>query len=285
MQDDIIQINLFDNIFDHSFNEEGYYTCSYGRKPTVGSWVKNHMNWDGVTIFTDNHICSPIVEQVNSKYKIAWLVESKAITPSAYRDIIYHEHKFDYILTHDAELIRRNPNKYIRSIVGASRVPDTEWGLKSKTKLVSMIASRHTITNGHVFRHDIAKNLSHKHNIDMWGNGYVSFESKLTPLAEYCYSICVVNTRVDNYFTEGLIDPISLGCVPILWGCPNIEEYFNTDGIISFNDINELDNILTNISFDDYFSRIDAIQENIEKAKEMKSTDDYIFNKIKQIIK
>ena len=90
--------------------------------------------------------------------------------------------------------------------------------------------------------------------------------------------------NINNYFTEILVDPISLGCVPILWGCPNISEYFNTDGILTFNTMDELDKILYSISFEDYNSRKDAILENIEKARLMKSTDDLIFKKIKELI-
>ncbi len=279
-----MKINLFDGLFDHSKNEDGFYTCSMGRKPQEVEWVKNNLSWDGVTVFTDTHFNSPIVDRVQSKYKIAWLLESKAITPNAYKSIVNFEHKFDYILTHDESLLSRG-DKYVKCIVGASRVSDSEWGTHSKNKLVSMIASNKRLSEGHRFRHEIANTLSGPHNVDMWGSGYKGFENKVTPLKDYAYSICVINTKVNNYFTEILVDPISLGCVPILWGCPNIDEYFNPKGIITFNTINELNDILHNISFDDYNSRIEAIKENIEKAKEMKSTDDYISRIIKKITK
>ena len=279
----MLKVNLFDSLFDHSYGEDGCYTSSYGRCPKEGIWVKNNMNWDGVTVFTDSHLNSDIVNQVESKIKIAWLLESKAITPKAYEDIIRFEDRFDFILTHDDNLLRRN-SKYIKTIVGASRVSDNLWGLHKKENIVSMIASSKRFTEGHNFRHIIANELSNKHKIDMWGSGYNIFDEKLSPLKSYAYSICVMNTNVNNYFTEILIDPISLGCVPILWGCPNISEYFNTDGIITFNTLEELDNILYNISLDDYNNRKKAIEENIEIAKKMKSTDDYIFRIINNII-
>tara|TARA_R110000803_G_scaffold208302_1_gene276885 strand:- start:27 stop:866 length:840 start_codon:yes stop_codon:yes gene_type:complete len=277
-----MEINLFDGLFDHSKNEDGFYTCSMGREPQEVTWVRRNMVWGGVTVFTDSHFMSPIVDEVVSKYKIAWLLESKAITPNAYNDIVRFEDKFDFILTHDETLLNRS-DKYVKCIVGASRVPDSEWGTPLKTKLLSMIASNKRMSDGHRFRHEISNTLGEKHNIDMWGSGYKRFDSKVTPLKDYAYSVCVINTKVNNYFTEILVDPISLGCVPILWGCPNIGEYFNPNGIITFNTINELDDILHNISFDDYNSRIEAVKENIEKAKEMKSTDDYISRIIKKI--
>ena len=279
----MLKVNLFDSLFNHSYGEDGCYTSSFGRCPIEGEWVKNMIDWDGVTVFTDSHFDKDIVDKVNSKIKIAWLLESKSITPNAYRNIIHFEDKFDYIFTHDSSLLSRG-KKYIKTIVGASRVDDTLWGVHDKNKLVSMIASNKRYTNGHNFRHIIANNLSVKHKIDMWGSGYKHFSEKKDPLMDYAYSVCVMNTKVDNYFTEILIDPISLGCVPILWGCPNVEDYFNTKGIITFDTLEELDNILYSISFEDYISRIDAISENIEIAKSMKSTDDLIFKNIKKLI-
>lgn len=279
----MFKVNLFDSMFNHSYGEDGCFTSSFGRCPKEGEWVKNMMEWDGVTVFTDTHFDKDIVDKVNSKIKIAWLLESKAITPDAYANIVNYEHKFDYILTHDSELLNRG-KKYIRTIVGASRVSDDMWGIHNKSKLVSMIASFKKYTEGHNFRHVIAKELSHKHNIEMWGSGYHNFTNKIDPLKDYSYSICIMNTKVDNYFTEILVDPISLGCVPILWGCPNVSEYFNPDGIISFSSLEELDKILYSISFDDYNSRMSAINENIEIAKSMKSTDDLIFKTIKKLI-
>lgn len=279
----MITVNLFDSLFDHSYGEDGCYTSSFGRCPIEGRWVKNMIDWEGVTVFTDNHFDKDIVTHVKSKIKIAWLLESKSITPMAYENIIKYEDRFDYIFTHDDNLLRRS-NKYVKTIVGASRVPDNLWGKNEKTKLVSMISSDKRYTYGHNFRHLIANELSFKHNIDLWGSGYKRFSEKKEPLIDYAYSICVMNTNVNNYFTEILVDPISLGCVPILWGCPNISEYFNTDGIISFNTIDELNDILDNISFEDYNRRKEAILENIERAKLMKSTDDLIFKKIKEII-
>jgi hypothetical protein len=279
----MITVNLFDSLFDHSYGEDGCYTSSYGRCPCEGSWIKNVNEWDGVTVFTDSHFDKDIVLNVNSKVKIAWLLESKSITPTAYKNIIKYEDRFDYIFTHDDALLSRS-NKYVKTIVGASRVPDSLWGVHQKNKLISMISSNKRYTYGHNFRHEIANAMSLKYNIDMWGSGYKSFSEKKDPLINYAYSICVMNTNVNNYFTEILIDPISLGCVPILWGCPNISEYFNTDGILTFNTMDELEKILYSISFEDYNSRKDAILENIEKARLMKSTDDLIFKKIKELI-
>jgi hypothetical protein len=72
------------------------------------------MNFSGITVFTDRYITNNIVDRVQSKIKIAWLLESKAINPYMYQSIKQVENKFDYILTHDEELSCKH-NEYLIS--------------------------------------------------------------------------------------------------------------------------------------------------------------------------
>ena len=55
---------------------------------------------------------SPWVDQVKSKYKVAWLVECKGVHSFAYDHIVNYENKFDYIFTFDQDLLDRGP-KYV----------------------------------------------------------------------------------------------------------------------------------------------------------------------------
>ena len=117
----------------------------------------------------------------------------------------------------------------------------------------------------------------------MWGSGYRPFTDKIEPLSDYRYSISVMNSKLNNFFTEVLIDNFMCGTVPIFWGCPNISDYFDMDGIITFNTIEELDIILSNLSVDDYNKRLPAIKNNLKLAMKYSSTDDYIANIIKEM--
>ena len=108
------------------------------------------------------------------------------ISATPYSTIIQNEHKFDYILTYDKNLLERS-DKYIKYVVGQSRISEPK--IYEKSKMVSMIASNKKITEGHRYRHTIANSLSSKHNIDMWGSGYRRFDNKLEPLKDYYFSI------------------------------------------------------------------------------------------------
>jgi hypothetical protein len=233
------------------------------------------MEYDGVTVFTDNYIGHEVIDRVKCKTKVAWLLEPRVIDSRTYGIITDIEDKFDYILTYDTELLNRS-DKYIKYVVAQSRVSEDDCGIQPKSKMVSMIASHKTISEGHRYRHEIHNKLQSKHNIEMWGSGYRRFSSKNDPLKDYHFSISVMNCKVDNFFTEVLVDNFRLGTVPIFWGCPNIGEYFDERGIITFDTMEELDEILSNLTVKDYTDRLEYIEKNLILAKEYVSTDDIV---------
>jgi hypothetical protein len=275
----MIEVNLFDMEFIHTENMLGYITCSDLLKPKKIKWINGKNNFDGITIFTDRYIDYDF-DKVKSNIKIFWLFEPRAVRPYGYSKIIKIEDKFDYILTYDSELLKRN-KKYIKYIVGQSRVYEPQ--IHNKTKMYSMIASNKRMTEGHRFRHQISELLSQKHKIDMWGSGYRPFKSKIDPLSEYHFSVSVMNSKIDNFFTEVLIDNFMLGTIPIFWGCPNISEYFDDRGIISFDTISELDEILSNLTIGDYYSKIEYAKINLELSKNYVSTDDTISDILQKL--
>ena len=83
---------------------------------------------------------------------------------------------------------------------------------------------------------------------------------------DYHFSIAMENGTMENYFTEKILDCMLAGTIPIYHGCTNIGDYFNLDGIITFNTKEELVNILLNINETTYKKRKDAIKENYQKA-------------------
>lgn len=272
----MIEVNLFDLEFIHTDGLFGYITASDTLKPTKIKWLNGLMEYeDGITVFTDRFVESPIVDQVKTNIKVYWLLESKAVSPIYYELIKNNEHRFDFILTHDEELLSRG-GKYIKSLVGASRVSNQDANIYPKSKLVSMIASNKTMTDGHRYRHEIIQQLSGKFNIDLWGSGYKRFENKQEPLMDYAYTISVMNTKNNNFFTEVLIDNFRLGTIPIFWGCDNIGDFFDTDGMLIFNNTQELENILNNISFDDYNNRMKSIENNFKLSEKYVSIDDLL---------
>lgn len=275
------QINLFDNNFAHTKKSVGSLTSTYIYPPKEVEWIERYLKFDGPTVFTDHMIFDPVVDKVDCELKIAWLQEPPSIHPDTYSRITSVENKFDYILTFDESLLQRS-KKYIKYIVGQSRVPDEEAGIHNKSKKLSLISSGKTISNGHRYRGVVSNYLLNNGvEVDLWGYAHRPFQSKLEPLKDYEFSICILNTRMNNYFTEILLDCFRLGTVPIFWGCPNIGDYFDLSGMETFSTPEDLLKVIQNLKpYDDY---MEGIVNNFELCKPYIHTDDYIARIIKNL--
>lgn len=292
MTDKKIKVNLFDSLAPPHYDEYwGFHNFSSEFVPKHIDWLKQgtgmgHPKFDGATVFTDKDILSPWVDKVETKYKIAWLVECREIHPFAYEHILMVEDKFDYIFTFDEALLARGP-KYIKNLIGTSRVSNEDMGIHKKTKMLSSIASRQKISRGHRLRHVVVNAIKDKYPVDLWGGAYKPFgknisghtagairEGKNEPLQDYFFSITIMNSKDNNYFTETLIDVFRQGTIPIFWGCDNVGEYFNEKGILRFNTGPELIKILDNLSEKEYYDRLEYVKENFELAKQYISMDD-----------
>ena len=119
-----------------------------------------------------------------------------------------------------------------------------------KTKLLSIICSDKTFTDGHRKRLEFTKRIkSHfGDDIDFFGRGINSFESKWETLASYKFHIAIENNFCDDYFTEKIIDPILAGSYPFYYGCPNLEKYIPKDAFTRI-DISDFEQTISVIEY------------------------------------
>jgi hypothetical protein len=130
-----------------------------------------------------------------------------------------------------------------------------------KTKKCSMVVS-YNQSNPHddciyVKRTNFAKQILNTDlDIDIYGNewensgikdsrikGQVS--NKKDALIDYEFSIAIENCLERDYFTEKITDCILTDATPIYYGCPDIEQFFNSQYVLSnLNDTSELIKIL-----------------------------------------
>ena len=257
----MITVNLFDNNFRHSIKEIGFDSASFNKLPTKIKYVRDNMQFNGITVFTDSFILDAIVDKVECDVKIGWCQESPIIYPLLQNLPIEIENKFDYIVTSNKKLIQKNPHKYKYLPIACCWVSDIQDIKYEKDRLLSHVVSNKHNTIGHLLRHKITSFLTEK-NISADIYGYKRFNTKKDPHERYMFSIIVENGKIDGYFSEKLIDCLIQGTIPIYWGDPNIGDYFNVDGIIPFNDVNEIAQLV--INEEDYIKRKRAIKENID---------------------
>ena len=79
--------------------------------------------------------------------------------------------------------------------------------------------------------------------IENYNNNPILGKDKLA-LFNSQFHICIENTQRKNWFTEKLIDCLQTKTIPIYYGCPNIGEWFNIDGFIIVNNLDDIINYM-----------------------------------------
>lgn len=180
------------------------------------------------------------------------------------QSIIENQYKFDVIFTWSNEILNKCSNSFLFPF-GSCWIKDDDQKIHKKTKEISIISSVKNQTVGHKLRHSIIQ--SKLMELDLFGNGYNPIENKITALKDYRFSLIIENEKIDNWFTEKIIDCLVTGTIPIYWGCPNIGDYFDTKGFIIIDSIDDLITKKTMLNDSTYFERLPHIQTNFELAK------------------
>lgn len=256
----------------------------------VYNWINNEEG--DIHIFENQQV---LEHSQYEGYKIAYVRESPTIydytskfgTPHIHNWVVENKEHFDhffscfkYLKTHVGE------SNFTFIPVGGSRVKLSEYGLYEKERNISIVASFKDWTYGHRLRHQVIKATS-RSEVEVYGSGYNDLIDnydnkfgKIIGIAPYRYSFAIMNSDQDDYFTDIIIDCLAVGTVPIFWGTKNIGNYFNTDGIIQFQDISEINDIVNKCSEEEYVKRLPAIEENIELAKNYASTYDWMYKNL-----
>ena len=271
-------INIFDALFS------GQYSVM-GKKPQRVEYVRGQMVFDGITLFTDAHIVQDVlVSNVQSPVKIGWLREPQCLHPGAYEAAWRNRHLFDIILTyHQPFLDQGGPFKFCP--YGGVWLERQHWGVKPKTKMLSMLYGTKIATEGHKIRPKIAEYLLGMDiDVDFYGaRGEAvdySAETKRKVLQDYRFTIVTETCRDDNLFTEILLDCFAVGTVPIFWGCPNAHKYFDVEGIFQFDTARDAAIMASYLDEGMYERTLPAVFENHERMKEYEITEDWIFDRV-----
>lgn len=192
-----------------------------------------------------------------------WILESPAILEyfkSGFFDKVKEiENQFECIYTHNRKLLESS-NIYKFFPVNDAWIIHNQ--VVEKSKLISFIVSDKKWTDGHQLRHKILEKLPIK--MDIFGRNINDIDIKEKGLNDYYFSLVIENCKEDYYYTEKIIDCFKTKTIPIYWGCPSIGNFFDRNGIITFDTLEELNNILLNISINEYNLRLKSIETNYE---------------------
>jgi hypothetical protein len=260
-----IKFNLVGNTFTHLTNGNKGYSV-HGKESKYIKWVSDGTG--EATFYIDSTLAQAQSDNVSGP-KYGWLLESKYITPQIVESVKQYPEKylevFDIIFTHNQELLKID-SKF--KWVPAQGFWIKEPKIYEKSKMISMIASNKQMCEGHRLRLEWVERLWGQ--VDLYGRGFNEISNKEEGLCDYMFSVAIENGQYETYFTEKLLDCFATGTIPVYLGAPDIGKYFNKDGIIDLSE--EFD-----VSDEIYYNKMNAIKENLEKAKEMEVLEDFIF--------
>ena len=81
------------------------------------------------------------------------------------------------------------------------------------------------------------------------------------------------NLTYSNGYSEKITDCFATGTIPIYYGSPDIVEVFNSDGIIWLTEEFKIEDLSAEL----YWSKMDAIQDNYNRAINFPIAEDWIF--------
>lgn len=232
-----------------------------------------HFEWEPEEPTHARFVTDSWLIQAKGPGQVGWLIEPYSLHPENY--LVAANKDFDAVLTHNrymaAAFAHRHWYWYPH---GGSLVDFSEQRVHDKKKGISLLLSSKRSMVGHEMRHLILRTAGRRITAVF---GIDEPVRAIEAYRDFRYSIVVENERAPGYFTERLIDCLSVGTVPIYWGDPDIGSIFDIRGILVFTDIYNLGVCLANANFDDYRHRAEAIAKNVILCRPYRICEDRIF--------
>jgi hypothetical protein len=207
-------------------------------------------------------------EYKNAEYRV---LVSGCEPPEVYKniytdqDVINNQNKFDLILAASPTIIKHCSNavKFPCGSHWARPIPSDI----TKRPILSFLCGTKQWLPGHQLRHEILRNSNLITNHTLTNSFHLSYNGdKEDLLYPAMFSIIVENSQHENYFSEKILDCFVSKSIPLYWGCPNIDDYFDRRAIAKFDTLHDLILKCNTLTPDIYFSKLDIIEKNFNTA-------------------
>jgi len=197
---------------------------------------------------------------------------------------------FDVILAWDDKILNNCDNALFIPFGHSWFQPDQYEVNHSKLFQVSHLCGNLLKSYGHQMRHEL---MARKNEIKIPTNFYQTIgdrhniedarKGKETVFKNSMFGAVIENFSHRGFFTEKILDCFLLKTIPIYWGCTNIDEFFDKDGLIEFGNIDNFLYISNTLTEEFYNSKKDAIEKNYQLALKYIDYEQTITNKITEI--
>jgi len=227
-------------------------------------------------------------------------IEPEAIIPAA-NSIIDSSHKYAFILTFNADVLKKCKNAY-KYIFGTTWIHAYEYNsinTADKKFILTSVTGNKLMAPGHHFRQVVYNEQLRITSIptsfyisgnseslkQIKQNPTLSRESKMELFQTSQFSLVIENSMQENYFTEKLCDCLITKTIPVYCGCPNISDFFDTTGWIIINNysFDELLMKLNTLTEDYYMKHMDIVEKNLNTVKKYIDFTENINNGLRSI--
>lgn len=170
-------------------------------------------------------------------------------------------------LKREPDYIEKAPHGYKHSILWKDTHCGITWWVnknydelkqlsysKKQKKISCIVSAKHhhrvSFVNRMMNNNDVVELFGRGHTPYNYGEQYkgeLNYDGKckFLGLRDYDYTIVLENSQEINYWTEKLADAYLSWCIPVYWGCPNLNKYFDPQSYrtIDLNDTNPLGTI------------------------------------------
>ena len=205
---------------------------------------------------------------------------------------IKNQNLFSLILTWDSKVLNNCDNARFLAFGHTwftSHIINKKYDKKFQ---VSHLAGKLKKTYGHSLRHELLDRRNELKISKVFHHTYGNRQDiedarmgKVDVFSKSQFGVAIENTSHRGYFTEKILDLFLLKTLPIYWGCSNIGDYFNLDGILRVDNVDDMVYILNNLDEKTYKGSINAIEENYQTALKYVDYEQNIVDYITSLFK
>jgi len=253
-------------IADQNFLSLGVKSMTLGGERT-GEGAK-YVEWVPASPTDARFVTDGMIKHARGAGQVAILMEPYPLHPEDYHIAWERRHQFEAVLAHSTATAwgaRWYP-------WGGSWIKPEHWGLHEKTKDISIIAGAKDSLPGHKLRRAIVETFGDR--MDVYEGNY----DKMQTMAPYRYSIIVENVRADGFWSEKLIDCVSVGTIPVYWGGDITNSGLMDFGMVKFETLTDMEGKLRWCTPEAYDGSFLFLERNLNVVRSLShAAEDHIL--------
>jgi hypothetical protein len=246
--------------------------------------IEVYVDYMPTTIIPQNTIRIIVIQEPNNDLKQRYIK-------------YFNENKnsYNYIFTYHQDILEEFSNSKL-FIGSCTRIHYYKFPIKNFSVSTLVGGKTSNEYEGYVLRHGLWFNQNRikipknfylssqcKLNGVDYNKNYVIYEEK-DPLFNSQFSITIENTSIRNMFSEKLIDCFQTKTIPIYYGCKNVGDFFNVDGMFIVNSLDDIINVCNSLTPEIYETKLSSIEDNYMKSIEFSLFDVNLKNKIIELL-